>query len=98
MRGTVLSKIMAVSFLAVISMVGVGCKTDCDEAADQIAAKYDSCGIESEGSGEEGEGEEAECTEADGILALCVADCTEAASCELLKGEGTTEEATTYAE
>jgi hypothetical protein len=65
---------------------GVGCGNDCDDAADRIAAKADECGLTTTDGTSDG-GEEVECTEELGTQSLCLAGCTEAASCEALKGE-----------
>src|SRR5689334_16337357 len=65
---------------------GCSSKSKCEQAADDITAKYDSCSIEVQTSSD-GTGETAECTEELGKQSECVAKCTTDASCETLKGE-----------
>ena len=68
--------------MLVLLMLGVssGCdgRSECKKAADRIVDKYEECGI-ALGTGSE----EEQCTIES---ARCLADCTEEASCETLKG------------
>jgi hypothetical protein len=65
----------------------------CQQASDQILAKYMECGIQVRPGG----GDPPECTPALGAQSICVAQCTDQASCETLKGEDS-EGAVAYAE
>lgn len=73
-----------IALLLLLPAALIACGTDCDKAGDQISAKYDTCGIETT-EAEESEAEE-ECTDADGVAALCIADCVDAADCTVLDG------------
>lgn len=83
-----MKKIVLACGLFVLGALAFGCssKSKCEQAGDDIAAKYDSCSIEVMSSTDEN-AEPVECTEALGKQSECVAKCTTDASCETLKGE-----------
>ena len=81
-----MKKIVMACGLFVLGVLAFGCsKSKCEQAADDITAKYDDCGIEVTGG--DGDGDGGECTEEIGKQSECVAKCTTDASCEVLKGE-----------
>lgn len=59
------------------------CATDCEKAADTRAAKFEECGIASE----ESTADEEECSEEYGAQSVCIATCTEDATCDALTGD-----------
>lgn len=62
----------------------VGCGgSDCETAADTIAAKYSTCGGKTVDSSST-TGASAECTEAAGKLLLCQSACYDAADCSII--------------
>jgi len=63
----------------------VGCGgTDCEAAADTIAAKYETCGVAA-ATTTTSTGASAECTDAAGAASLCLAACIDKADCSLVK-------------
>lgn len=74
---------LSVSFLAALGCAGA---TDCEKAAETRTAKFEECGIPSEESTIDDE----ECTEEYGTQSLCIADCTDVASCDALTGDDNT--------
>ena len=65
----------------------VGCGgNDCEAAADTILAKQEACGVTAAATTGTS-GTTAECTEALGTQSLCVAACTDAADCALIKAD-----------
>ena len=82
-----MKKIVLACGLFVLGVLSAGCssKSKCEQAADDIAAKYDSCSIEVMSS-DTTDSTTAECTEELGKQSECVAKCTTDASCDTLKG------------
>src|SRR5689334_23620775 len=79
--------IVGAALMAFGGIFTVGCGgNDCEAAADTIAAKQEACGVTSSSTSGT-TGASVECTEELGTQSLCLAACTDAADCSLIKAD-----------
>lgn len=78
----------AVAGLASIVVATAGCNTDCDDADEQVYARYSDCGITLQSSERSGASADLvlECTDERKVIRRAFAQCAKDASCDALTG------------